>query len=124
MDDTDTAFQFIAFEFGSQLTRVDVSAFFHFSELRSICIPSSVETILKRAFVECKKLSLFSFERGSKLGYNVGRAMITNGSEHSSVRVMKLARLKTVFFNSGQKQKRIVCCPSRLKPFFHIRGPR
>jgi hypothetical protein len=59
--------QFIAFEFESQLTRIDTLAFRHISRLRSICLPRSVETICGGSFAECNNLSLLTFERGSRL---------------------------------------------------------
>jgi hypothetical protein len=57
--------QFIAFEFGSHLTRIESSAFSQISELRSICLPRSVATICDCAFSKCDALMLLSFERGS-----------------------------------------------------------
>jgi hypothetical protein len=59
--------QFIAFEFGSQLTRIDTLAFCDIPQLRSICLPRSVETVCSNAFTACDNLSLFAFERGSIL---------------------------------------------------------
>jgi hypothetical protein len=61
------SFLFLAFEFDSQLTRIDSFAFSHVLELRSICLPRSVETIDESTFTHCENLLLLSFERGSKL---------------------------------------------------------
>jgi hypothetical protein len=66
-NEANESLQFIAFEFGSQLTRIDSLAFCHISNLRSICLPMSVETIGKGAFMMCSNLSLLVFERSSKL---------------------------------------------------------
>jgi hypothetical protein len=59
--------QFIAFEFGSQLTRIDRSAFDGYQGLRSICLPRSVEKICAGAFSYCSSLALLGFERCSRL---------------------------------------------------------
>jgi hypothetical protein len=62
-----TSAQLIAFEFGSQLTRIESLAFYHLTGLQSICIPMSVETICDRSFLSCIQLSSFTFEPGSRL---------------------------------------------------------
>jgi hypothetical protein len=56
--------QFIAFESGSQLTRIDT---FPFKGFRSICIPASVEILSPRCFAGCQQLSSLTFEADSKL---------------------------------------------------------
>jgi hypothetical protein len=64
----DIAFdQFIAFEFESQLTRIDSYAFSNGYELRSTGLARSVEAICANAFSGCPKLLLFTFEGDSKL---------------------------------------------------------
>jgi hypothetical protein len=65
--DGTTLIRFIAFEFGSQLTRIDSCAFYGYRGLRSICLPRSVETICTLAFANCTELSSLTFERSSSL---------------------------------------------------------
>jgi hypothetical protein len=53
------------------------SAFERCSSLRSICIPSSVESIPELCFKDCTRLSNLTFEAGSKL---------LNGSESKVIK--------------------------------------
>jgi hypothetical protein len=57
----------LTFEPGSNVSRIDVSAFIRCSSLLSVCIPASVETLGQNCFAECTKLSIVTFEAGSKL---------------------------------------------------------
>jgi hypothetical protein len=57
----------IVFESSSSLLAFDPSAFASFRVLRSICIPSSVESIGRNCFTSCVHLSIVTFERDSRL---------------------------------------------------------
>jgi hypothetical protein len=59
--------QYIAFESGSKLTRIESRALSECSSLESICLPAAVDFMGEGAFYACKSLSSFTFESGSKL---------------------------------------------------------
>jgi hypothetical protein len=48
----------LVFEGGSKLKRIEALAFSHCSELKSVCIPASVEILCRRCFAQCHRLLL------------------------------------------------------------------
>jgi hypothetical protein len=52
--------------------------------LKSICIPSSIETISKNCFRNCKTLSILTFEAGCKVS-NLGESAFENCSSLQSI---------------------------------------
>jgi hypothetical protein len=57
----------VTFESGSKLSRIEQHAFCFCEELKSICIPASVEILRKSCFECCFGLTELEFERGSQL---------------------------------------------------------
>jgi hypothetical protein len=57
----------LIFEPGSKLRRIEAHAFANCSELKSISIPASVESLGEECFAYCNSLSSVIFESGSKL---------------------------------------------------------
>jgi hypothetical protein len=55
------------FEANCTLSALGEFAFEYSVSLRSICIPSSIETISKSCFAHCSRLSTVAFQPGSKL---------------------------------------------------------
>jgi hypothetical protein len=89
--------QFIAFEFNSQLTRIDDYAFRYISELRSICLPQFVKIISDQAFGACTNLSSLTFERNSRL-IQIEKEAFWACSSLSSIRLP--ASLQSIYHNA------------------------
>jgi hypothetical protein len=56
---------FVAFEFNSTLTGIELNSRFCGSSVRSICIPASVEILDDKCFSNCQSLSSLTFESDS-----------------------------------------------------------
>jgi hypothetical protein len=59
--------RFIVFGYGSQLLRIEESAFCESLGLKAICLPASVEFIGKACFGECRGVQSITFEFASRL---------------------------------------------------------
>jgi hypothetical protein len=57
----------VTFEADSKLKLIGIAAFSRCASLRTICIPSSVETIQHDCFCGCQSLATVTFESGSRL---------------------------------------------------------
>jgi hypothetical protein len=64
----------VTFESDSQLFRIERRVFHECKSLRSICIPSSLETLCPQCFSQCGRLSSLTFEPGSRLSWIQDRA--------------------------------------------------
>jgi hypothetical protein len=71
------AFQFVAFEDGSQLFEIGPMAFSFCDSLQSIAVPSSVRFLGSHCFSDCKSLGSVTFQQPSKLT-GIGEAAFFN----------------------------------------------
>jgi hypothetical protein len=57
----------LTFESGSKLQKICTAAFRLASNVRSVCLPASLQEIGSEAFMDCRSLSRVTFESGSEL---------------------------------------------------------
>jgi hypothetical protein len=106
----------VTFERGSRLSTLGRFAFAECKSLQSICIPSSVETVVRFCFRYCSRLSVLTFESGSRIS-NFGRGAF---AQYSSLRsICLLSSLtgvqKTCFRGCARLERVVLEAGSRLR---------